>query len=31
MDRNDHNPDNLEAQEALRNSQFRNTAPAKDW
>lgn len=31
MERNDHNPTNLEAQEALRKSQFRNATPAKDW
>ena len=31
MDRGDHNPTNLEAEEALRRSPFRNEAPAKDW
>ncbi|MBP48246.1 MAG: hypothetical protein CMH53_09950 [Myxococcales bacterium] len=31
MKRNDVNPKNLEAQEALRRSPFRNTRPAKDW
>lgn len=31
MQRNDHDPQNLEALEALRRSQFRNETPAKDW
>ena len=31
MERNDHNPSNLEAQEALRNSPFKNQRPDKDW
>lgn len=31
MQRNDHNPSNLEAQEALRKSPFRNSTPQKDW
>lgn len=31
MDQIDRNPDNLEALEALRKSQFRNTEPDKDW
>ncbi len=31
MERNDHNPENLEALEAQRKSQFRNEAPTKDW
>jgi hypothetical protein len=31
MERGDHNPSNLEAQEALRNSPLRNQAPTKDW
>jgi len=31
MDRGDHNPTNLEAEEAMRRSPFRNEAPAKDW
>jgi Ca-activated chloride channel family protein len=31
MQRNDHDPQNLEALEAMRRSQFRNESPAKDW
>jgi len=31
MERNDRNPANLEAQQALRNSPFRNLRPSKDW
>ena len=31
MQRADHNPTNLEAQEALRKSPFRNQKPTKDW
>ncbi len=31
MQRNDHDPQNLEALEAMRKSQFRNETPAKDW
>ena len=31
MKRHDRNPANLEAQEALRNSPFRNLRPSKDW
>jgi hypothetical protein len=31
MQRNDHDPHNLEALEAQRKSQFRNEVPAKDW
>ena len=31
MKRHDRNPANLEAQEALRNSPFRNLRPNKDW
>lgn len=31
MDRNDHNPHNLEAEEALRRSPFKNSRPDKDW
>ncbi|MSQ84469.1 MAG: VWA domain-containing protein [Myxococcales bacterium] len=31
MERNDHNPNNLEAQDAMRRSPFKNTKPDKDW
>lgn len=31
MERNDHNPANLEAQDALRRSPFKNARPDKDW
>ncbi|MSP91521.1 MAG: VWA domain-containing protein [Myxococcales bacterium] len=31
MERNDHNPKNLEALEAMKRSPFRNTMPDKDW
>jgi hypothetical protein len=31
MERNDHNPTNLEAEEALRKSPFKNARPDKDW
>ena len=31
MQRADHNPTNLEAEEALRKSPFKNQTPAKDW
>ena len=31
MQRADHNPTNLEAEEALRKSPFKNQTPTKDW
>lgn len=31
MERADHNPTNLEAQEALKKSPFKNQTPTKDW
>jgi hypothetical protein len=31
MQRHDKNPRNLEAEEALRKSPFRNQRPIKDW